>query len=124
MSKRMAALVAASATLLSLGLTADPASAETRTVYGCPAGAVCIYSPQEWANDTPGAVYYNYGYNAVYNQYGWKYVFNNQYQTSSGRAAAFACDEVGYCPWKIMQDEAVRVYMDPINFVRLDSSGG
>lgn len=86
---------------------------------------MCIYSRAAWASGGgPDVKVYAYGYNALYNQWGSKVILNNQYETSAGKAAAYACTSVGNCGTYIAQDVAEEVWMDPINYLLLTSSGG
>lgn len=109
------ATAALSASALSGGLTAQPASASGSTVHGCASGYVCIY-PQNagWNGDVPQATYYAYGAFNLSSMYGSHYVLNNQ----TGGAAVGLCTQYdgGSCTYH-PQDWSGSVDFTPINSV-------
>lgn len=54
---------------------------------GCPAGAVCLYSPAGYENNNPEHVYWSYGEHKLYNEFGSHYLLNNQ--TGGARASVW-----------------------------------
>lgn len=45
---------------------------------GCPAGAVCLYSPAGYESGNPEHVYWSYGEHALHNEFGSHWILNNQ----------------------------------------------
>jgi hypothetical protein len=97
---RKPALLAAVAIATAILTTATPAQADS-TVYGCPAGAVCIYNGA--SPDTgiePGAIYWTYGPHNLHNQYGDHAVINNQ---TGGAWLTFCEGYNGTGPWSMSE---------------------
>jgi hypothetical protein len=127
-SRRAALAMAAGliASGISAGIAAPAAQAGTKAKWGCPGGAVCMYTTEGWWDDKPQHIYYSYGYHTLTNEFGQRVVFNNQYATSSGRAAAYTCTAktASSCNLRIAMDDFEWVNITPINYIRLTASGG
>ena len=96
------------------------------TKWGCPNGAVCMYTLSGWYDDIPQHKFYSYGYHALYNEWGERVVFNNQYATPSGRAGAYTCTAKSStsCGSVITMGDFKYVDINPINYIKLTASGG
>jgi hypothetical protein len=127
-SRRAALTMAAGliASGISAGIAAPAAQAGTKAKWGCPSGAVCMYTDAGFLADKPKHIYYSYGYHALTNEFGNRVIFNNQYETGSGRAAAYTCtaNTPSSCNLRIRMDATEFVNITPINYIRLTASGG
>lgn len=97
--------------------SAPPASAGHYERFGCPAGAVCIYSPSGWANNKPEHAYFSYGVHKLYNEYGDHYVLNNQY--GGAVATLNKGSNGGGIVTTLAQDADIRKNLTPINSITL-----
>lgn len=80
--------------------------------------------------EVPDHIWYDYGYYPLTNEWGDRLIFNNQYATSQGRAAAYACTSAwasacgNNSDWYFAMGDYHTIDIDPINYIQLTSSGG
>lgn len=97
--------------------SADPAEADTRKKFGCPAGYVCLYTMAGWSEDKPKKKYFTYGAHNFSGQYGEHLVFNNQW---GGAKATLNKGYNGRNPdLTVVQEDWEIVNMTPINSITL-----
>lgn len=85
--------------------------------FGCPSGAVCIYSPKGWSNNKPEHAYFSYGVHKLHNEYGDHYVLNNQ--VGGHPATLNKGSNGGGIVTTLAQDARIRKNLTPINSITL-----
>jgi hypothetical protein len=119
-SRRAALAMAAGliASGISAGIAAPAAQAGTKAKWGCPGGAVCMYTTEGWRDDKPQHIYYSYGYHALTNEFGQRVIFNNTNTNVCLSRTPRSCD-IGIPP-----DEFRFVNTTPFNDILFTTSGG
>jgi hypothetical protein len=120
-SRRAALTMAAGliASGISAGIAVAPAAqAGTTTKWGCPGGAVCLYTTDGWWDDRPQNIYYPYGNHAPMNGFGQRVIFNNANTNVCLSKTPRSCDI------EIPPDEFRFVNITLFNYIRFTTTSG